>query len=207
MLASSKQRQFCLGAGHSECATFRAAQALLGAPSQGAFEADLWPRTSPRLVTFEPVRAGFSGGITTPRARAGGQLLLVAMIVVAFAVLVLARTTSPTGSTTGDASPVPTVAAGAGVSASPDVAATPAASPAATPPLASAAPGPSASAVPSGPTANTYKVKRGDTLSSIARKFGVTLKALRKANGLAKDAVIRRGQVLVIPEAAPTPAP
>jgi LysM repeat protein len=61
--------------------------------------------------------------------------------------------------------------------------------------------------VPSGPAANTYKVKRGDTLSSIALKFGVTLKALRKANGLAKDAVIRRGQVLVIPDAVPTPAP
>jgi LysM repeat protein len=50
-------------------------------------------------------------------------------------------------------------------------------------------------------------VKRGDTLRSIALEFGVTVKALRKANALAKDAVIRRGQVLVIPSPAASPAP
>jgi LysM repeat protein len=41
-------------------------------------------------------------------------------------------------------------------------------------------------------------VKSGDTLSSIAGAFGITVKQLRRANGLASN-VIHRGQVLVIP--------
>ena len=46
--------------------------------------------------------------------------------------------------------------------------------------------------------ATTYTVKAGDTLSSIAIAHGVTVKQLRKANGLDGN-VIRAGQELVIP--------
>ena len=44
-----------------------------------------------------------------------------------------------------------------------------------------------------------YKVVRGDTLSVIARRNGVSMSALRKANGLKDADHIRIGQVLSIP--------
>lgn len=46
----------------------------------------------------------------------------------------------------------------------------------------------------------TYKVKRGDTLSRIAKKFSLSQDALKKANNLPGDS-IRYQQVLVIPSA------
>ncbi len=45
-----------------------------------------------------------------------------------------------------------------------------------------------------------YAVKRGDTLSGIASKHGVTTDALRKENGIAKGKPIQVGQRLIIPE-------
>ncbi len=59
----------------------------------------------------------------------------------------------------------------------------------------------------------TYTVKSGDTLYSIALRYGVTLPALIAANGLTNANLIYPGQQLVIPEpgaavvAAVTPAP
>ncbi len=59
----------------------------------------------------------------------------------------------------------------------------------------------------------TYKVKSGDTLSSIAAKYGVTWQALADANKLTSRSTLRIGQELVIPVAgsaaqpAPTAAP
>lgn len=62
----------------------------------------------------------------------------------------------------------------------------------------------------SAPAAGTVTVKSGDTLSRIASANGVSVTALRKANGLTSDN-IRIGQVLVLPGAgavtsAPPPA-
>ena len=45
-----------------------------------------------------------------------------------------------------------------------------------------------------------YKVVGGDTLSQIAGRFGITSEALRRANGLGKNSLIRVGQSLVIPQ-------
>jgi LysM repeat protein len=65
----------------------------------------------------------------------------------------------------------------------------------------------------------TYKVKTGDNLTSIAKKFhGVSIKAIQQANNLGSSTSIKVGQVLKIPgttgaapaatpEAAPVPAP
>ncbi|MHC1768130.1 MAG: LysM peptidoglycan-binding domain-containing protein [Verrucomicrobiia bacterium] len=51
----------------------------------------------------------------------------------------------------------------------------------------------------------TYEVKRGDTLTRIARNHGTTPKAIREANGLKTDRILA-GQKLKVPEAtSPTP--
>ncbi len=50
-----------------------------------------------------------------------------------------------------------------------------------------------------------YTVKKGDSVSSIARKFKVTQKELIKANRLNKQASIRKGQKLKIPANGPAP--
>jgi LysM repeat protein len=46
--------------------------------------------------------------------------------------------------------------------------------------------------------ASTYTVRRGDTLSGIARSFGTSVNSIRHANGIPGD-LIRVGQVLRIP--------
>ena len=48
-------------------------------------------------------------------------------------------------------------------------------------------------------SAGTYVVRKGDTPSGIAHKFGVSLSALLKANGLSKSSRIYPGQRLKIP--------
>ncbi|MCX7008720.1 MAG: LysM domain-containing protein [Kiritimatiellaeota bacterium] len=45
-----------------------------------------------------------------------------------------------------------------------------------------------------------YIVKSGETLSGIASAHGVTVSALREANGIKKDNQLRAGQKLVIPK-------
>jgi LysM repeat protein len=49
------------------------------------------------------------------------------------------------------------------------------------------------------PTATTYTIKSGDTISAIAARFGVTTKALLNANGLNSSSIIYPGHKLAIP--------
>jgi peptidoglycan/xylan/chitin deacetylase (PgdA/CDA1 family) len=74
---------------------------------------------------------------------------------------------------------------------------TPSASPAASPTQTAATPTPPAGA------STTYEVQAGDTVFSIARRFGTTVEAIVAANGLADPAEIEVGQVLLIPGAQP----
>ena len=48
------------------------------------------------------------------------------------------------------------------------------------------------------PKAVRYKVRKGDNLTKIGRKYGVSVSSLRRANGISGD-LIRIGQVLKIP--------
>ncbi len=45
-----------------------------------------------------------------------------------------------------------------------------------------------------------YRIKRGDTLSSIARKNHTTVAKIRKANGLKKGAVLKSGRMVKVPK-------
>ena len=54
---------------------------------------------------------------------------------------------------------------------------------------------------PGGP--RTHVVGAGETLWTVARETGVAVAALAKANGIKPDSVLRKGQRLNVPEAAP----
>jgi len=57
----------------------------------------------------------------------------------------------------------------------------------------------SRSTTASAASGQTHVVRRGETLSTIARRYGVTLSALRTANGMAEQDVLKAGARLRIP--------
>lgn len=64
--------------------------------------------------------------------------------------------------------------------------------------------GGSASQTPSATT--SYVIKSGDTMTSIAARFGVSLPSLLSANGLSMSSIIYAGRTLRIPAGASSPA-
>lgn len=70
--------------------------------------------------------------------------------------------------------------------------------PAPAPPAQSAPPTPPAQSAPPA-VATTYTIQSGDTISSIAARFGVTTQAVLDANGLTASSIIYPGGTLVIP--------
>jgi murein DD-endopeptidase MepM/ murein hydrolase activator NlpD len=56
-----------------------------------------------------------------------------------------------------------------------------------------------ASGIQPGPEPTRHKVSRGETAYSVARLYGVTVRALADWNGLGKDLEVREGQYLLIP--------
>jgi LysM repeat protein len=71
--------------------------------------------------------------------------------------------------------------------------------PSETEPPVAASDEPSASVKPAATT--IYKVKKGDTMTGIAAKYGITLKALMKLNPKIKDASkIHIGQSIIVPK-------
>lgn len=216
LLAVSKQRELCLTPAHHACVTHGAARDLEHV--SGGVEArddqdGFWPATRGTVLALEPARSRI-GVLPGSPGRAGGQAMLVGLMVLAFLVLVIART-SPTSTSDGPGSSNPAVvasdapgaeASGSGSAVASASATTPPTSSATTTvvpsPMSTPAPTtapsarPGASSLPAGAT--RYRVKANDTLGSIAARFNVTVKKLKAANGLT-DNVIRVGQVLVIP--------
>ncbi|MEH7146331.1 N-acetylmuramoyl-L-alanine amidase [Priestia megaterium] len=70
-----------------------------------------------------------------------------------------------------------------------------------------AVPTPNPNPSPSEPGPKTYMIKQGDTLYSIAQKYGITVQALQEANtGLSDPLTLQVGKTIVIPSGtSPTP--
>lgn len=134
---------------------------------------------------------------SSPVRRLSGLTLFVVLLVAAIAIGLLLGTRLAAeigGRPPGSALP------GAG-GPSPSGTVVPAAAPAPSdviPPTRAATPGPSANPTPSQDLV-THLVKRGETLSSIAPLYGLSIEALLEANEITDRDLILTGQRLVIP--------
>jgi LysM repeat protein len=205
-IAPEKQRRLCLVASHATCPTYLAArQARERTPGLAAAG---WAPSRPIMRTAPVVLEGSSHrpaiGVTLGAERlAQAALAVMAVVVVALVGarllggagepgptgtaggVALATTAPPSSTATSARTPTPT--------AEPSVrleTAAPSAAPSEEP---SASPGPTKS-----PT-RTYTVKRGDTLSAIAARFGTTVAAIVKLNKIKDPRTIYSGQRLKIP--------
>jgi LysM repeat protein len=190
---TEKQRKHCLSADHVECSTFLAARAArtatLAAGSDPALvdAADRRRRPLARTAPILLEQPRFVDQVVRLQLdRAPGQLALIGLMVLAFAVVALTRLSAGGGPEA--ASTAPSAAA---VVSSPSPRPTPTATPTVDP---SASP----SVNPSPSFRTTYKVKKGDTLAAIAGRFGTTAAKIRTLNGL-KSSTLKVGQVLKIP--------
>lgn len=181
-----RQREHCLAAAHASCPTWLDVLGDGGAPA----------RVGPFVPMAPIVLEG--PGMSLPTEAAARRLAAPATIVVvgvALGALVLARGplapgSSPGGDDAASPSPAGTVVPATG---SPDVARTP--GPTAAPTVRpTATPAPAATQRPT-----TYKVRRGDTMSAIALRFGTTVAAISALNNIANPSLIRVGQVLRLP--------
>ena len=213
-VATATQRTLCVAAAHAACPAHVAAMARGVDRVRDEGEPQLWPDGVSVPVTLDHI-----GSRATPLAaspRAGGQAVLVGLMVLAFVVLLVTRV-NPIGSGAGSgASGGPSLGVSAGASpanAAPSVppgsggpvasvSAGQAGGPSASATVAPSALAPTgsgpASAAPASP-ARTYTVKSGDTLSAIAGRFHTTVKAIAQANNIVDARTIRPGQILTIP--------
>ena len=199
VVAAEKQRRLCLTANHTTCPTFEAARAArpIGPERQATLPRPL-ARATPMVLDHGRI------AITIPAFRSErsvGQAALIILMVLAFALIAVAKLsggTTPAGATGASASPHASAHASLPTkSARPSSSATTAPS---GPAAASGDPGGSASpGATTTPTSKTYKVKAGDTLIGIAAKFGTTPKAIAKLNGITNTANLKVGQILKIP--------
>lgn len=214
-LAADKQRRLCLTAEHSACPTFLAAaeeRARRAAPGAAPITRPI-ARTAP--VVVERSRSFPSFG-SASGSRRWGQIGLVLLMLVALVAVVVARsggdqTPAAAGVESATSSPSSPAAAGAPPTTGPTAEPTPGESDASPEGSAAASATAGAGATPRptvapsparSPTASagtTYTVKRGDTLSAIAVRFGTSIAAIQELNGITNPSLIRVGEVLEIP--------
>lgn len=205
----------CLAAAYAECPRYRAAQVrLAGGRAPGA-------SGSPGSAGAAAVRQGATVQLADlvaraaeersapPRRRRGAAAIGLAAVIVAGVAIGLTFSLAAGGF--GGGAPGPSgggpLAASAAPASAPAPTHPPTASPARTPsPSPSEAPpSPSPTAEPPSPTPKptraprTHVVARGETLSMIAAKYGVTVQAIVKANGIKNPSLIVTGTVLIIP--------
>ena len=146
-------------------------------------------RTTP--VVIDRGRASF-GFPSFGDRRQLGQIGLVVLMVAALGAILLARLGQP--QTPGVTGGSPSIHASAHPTTKPSAhpTASPSPSPGASSPARSPGPSPSSKV-------KTYKVQKGDTLSSIAAKFQTTAKVIEQLNNIQSPFVIHPGEVLKLP--------
>ena len=209
-LAVNKQRRLCVTNRHVACPTFLAAVDQPGRavahtanpmPAEPSARRRLRPggdsvtrwsivRTVPVLLDHGRLPGAV---LSVVRYRSSPQFLLVVLLAVAFVAVAAARLS-------GGSTPLRDLTSG-GVAVA-------VATPSPVPPsaaLASATPDPSAAttAAPTLPpttnTPRTYRVKRGDTLYDVARRFKTTVSTLQSLNNLGSSTTLHAGQILKLP--------
>lgn len=205
------QRALCLTAAYVTCPRFEAALDARRARWLGSTEAltTFEARVARRVPRVAPTALDRPSAIAGPLSLLGGsrrlaRIVLAAAMVGAAGLLLAARFAG--GNLGGDvgASPEPTMPAAV---ASPTGALAPTSSSPSLPATSTPSPSPATSATPAKtpkPTAKPaatrrYRIKSGDTLSGIAARFGTTVAALKKLNGITDASLIRPGQILRIP--------
>ena len=113
--------------------------------------------------------------------------------------VVTTPTTSPTPKPTSSATASPKPTSSATASPKPTSSATASPKPTPTPTVS-----PKPTSSPTASASVSYKVVSGDTLGSIATKFGVTVARIQAANSLGTSTVIKIGQILKIPTSTAT---
>lgn len=198
-LERARQVQLCLTEAHVRCERFAAARTAWLAASSGL------PRVAPdvafgrtRLTLDSDTAHRTVSGAST--SRVSGRALAVggvgAAVVVLFllgkALGILGTLPGPTPSPTPLAS---TVASETAVPTPSSSQLSPSAVPTASP---TPVPTPAPTATPA-PTQHIYIVQSGDTLTTIAAKFGTTAQAIAAANGIKVSDTLNIGQRLIIP--------
>jgi LysM repeat protein len=196
-LAPSKQARLCLTAAHVGCATYiastsaRQAKVGSGAPADRAGRWGI-ARTTPVVREIGGLRASVGALLADRRTWPAIPAVLLATLALALGLSGTWGEAPVTAIASPTAKARPTATVRPTVMPSPrPTEPTPTAAPSTTPPQASPSPGPTAAFT-------TYRVKSGDTLYVIARRFGTTVKAIQKLNGMTST-ILHAGQVLKIP--------
>ena len=196
----SHQAALCLSGQYLACRRY-VPPATPVVPSAAAAGLVVLPRSVEASVAHVSSRARWRNASDGRRGPVFPAVVILvaalALAVVATGLLALGGFLAAGPSRTSDSSPATGPASPAASAASPSVSSQPA--PTASVPATS---GPTPSPRPSGsvhalPT--THIVQRGETLTSIARHYGVTLDALEKANHIKNPSLIVVGQRLIIP--------
>ncbi len=191
-LERPRQVQLCLTEAHIRCERLVAVRGRPG-PARGAVGVppDLAFASTRLMMEPEPAWRSLATGRSGRRRRlvviGGLGVVTAAAVAIAGASGLFVGNPDPGA---GSATPSPSVELSPGVSASAPTSAVP------SPPASAAVTPTPAGSVRSSP--QTYVVQSGDTLSVLAARFGVTVSAIRAANGLTSD-TINIGQVLIIP--------
>jgi LysM repeat protein len=202
------QVQLCLTTAHERCDRYLAFAGRIGAASPGRTRLADGLVTTRLVLAPQPAWRGMAG-----RARASrvgpwvGVGAAIAGVGIAGAVVAAPLLDGPppdtlaaVDTTPRQATPSATASPMPSPTASPPPTATASPSPVATPaPTVTPAPTPAPTAVPTPVPPRTYTVARGDTLGSIAQRFGTSPTAIQEANGIEDPDEIFIGQVLVIP--------
>ena len=206
-LAAEKQRRLCLTADHLSCATFVAANEAMAVARRPVDLRRPIARTTPLVLDQGRLAIPMPSMTSAPMA---GQGALIGLLGVAFGAVLIARLATAAaaarpGSSSRSGPPRRVRLRPTARSRSPrrprprPRPSEPTEAPAATVE-------PSPTLVPTGPsptpvdaTPASYKVKRGDTLSGIAAKFGTTVKVLVELNDIKDPSKLRVGQVIKLP--------